>query len=517
MYLSRLIVAGLLLLPIIVIALPFSRAIVLKLTGKYLIKRKLAWVSLIATILCVAMVLVVLSVMSGWLKNFKQSFKTMSGDIIVSRQSSNGFAGYEEIIARAKQIPEIEAGVPIIRTAALLTMPGDWNNYVSVVGVPIGEIDKVMDFSSSLWLQNKEASPEAERAYDVPVRGPSFELWPNIDYQKITPKDKQAMRRPGIIVGSAVIGIKKDQATRKMNWEPYLLGCWAKLTVMPQSEEIGSEKTSINARTTAYFFVDGSHTQAFQHDNNVYVPFAQLQADLGLAGGAEYTIEQPIDPKNPDGPTTQATMIEPGRTTEIQFKTKPDADLQVVKAKIQQIVNDVTGQKETSFAPIIVKTWEEQQAQFLNAVENEITIMMTLFGIISLVQVLMIFCIFYTIVAEKTRDIGILKSIGASEWHIAQIFITYGAAIGFVGGGIGVLAGWQFVKWINEIQNLITVVTGRQIYNSDVYQIDRLPDVISWNAAFVIWLVAIAASIVGALIPAAYAASRKPVESLRFE
>jgi lipoprotein-releasing system permease protein len=512
---SIVLIAGVLVLLSIVGSLLFSRRIVVLLTGKYLLKRKLAWVSFVATLLCVALVLIVLSVMSGWLKNFKASFKTMSGDIVVTRQSSSGFSGYEEIIRRAKELPEVEEGVPIIRTAALLTLPGDWgSNFVGVVGLPIEQIDRVMDFGKTLWLQNGKS--EGERPYDVPVREPSFALWPNIDYQEITPKDKQATRRPGLIIGSGVIGVKKDAKTKKLNWQEFYLGLWAKLTVMPQSEEVGAEKTTINARTTAYFFIDGSHTQAFQHDNNVYVPFAQLQADLGMAQRT-YPAEEPVDPRDPKGPTKQVTMTDPAKTTEIQFKLKEGTDGQLLKEKIQQIVNEVTGQDELSFAPIRVKTWEEQQSQFFNAVENEITIMMTLFGIISLVQVLMIFCIFYTIVSEKTRDIGILKSIGASEWNIAQVFLTYGAAIGFVGGGIGVIIGWQFVKWINEIQDLITKVTGRTIYNSEIYQIDRLPDTINWTSAMLIWLVAVAASIVGALIPAMYAASRKPVESLRFE
>ncbi len=506
-------VLAVLLLPLIVLALPFARAIIALLIGKYLLKRRLAWVSFFATVLCVALVLIVLSVMSGWLKNFKDSFKTMSGDIIVSRQSSSGFSGYEEIIAKAKELPDVETGIPIIRTAALLTMPGDWNNYVSVVGLPIEEIDKVTNFKKSLWIQNGE---EGARPPGTDNRAPSFSLWPEIDYQALAPRDKQALRRPGIIIGSAVIGVKKDPKTKKMKWEEFLVGCWAKLTVMPQNEEVGAEKSSINARTTAYFVVDGSHTQAFQHDNNVYVPFDQLQADLNLAYNP-YEVEELTDPRNPKSPTTKKTVADPARTTEVQFKLKSGADLQAAKAKIQKIVDTVSGQSETSFAPITVKTWEESQSQFLNAVENEITIMMTLFGIISLVQVLMIFCIFYTIVAEKTRDIGILKSIGASEWHIAQIFLTYGAAIGFVGGGIGVVIGWLFVKYINEIQDGITKVTGRQIYNSEIYQIDRLPDVISWKAAVIIWLVAVAASIVGAIIPATFAAMKRPVESLRFE
>lgn len=513
---SIVLIAGIASLVAILGSLLFTRRMVVLLTGKYLLKRKLAWVSLIATFLCVAMVLVVLSVMSGWLAMFKQSFKNLSGDVIVSRSSMKGFAGYEEIIRRGEALPEVEAGVPMIRTAALLSMRNGWSNYVGVVGVPIEKIDRVMGFRKALWLQSgREVEKSADGLVPRPPREPSFALWPDIDYQANS-RDPQAFRRPGLIIGSGVIAVHKDKATKQLDWPSFMLGDWAKLTIVPSSEDPNAGASTINARTTPYFIVDGIHTSTFEHDNNVYVPFEQLQQDLGLAE-VTYEAEEPLDPKNPHGPTKKIPVTEPARTTEIQFKLRPGADLDAAKEKIRSIVDEVTGQTDPIFASVKVMTWEQQQERFLNAVENEIRIMMTLFGLISLVAVFMIFCIFYTIVAEKTRDIGILKSVGASEWHVAQIFLTYGAAIGFVGGAIGVLAGWQFVKWINEIQDLITRITGQQIYNSDVYQMEKLPDTIDWTAALVIWVLAVAAAILGALVPAIVAALKRPVESLRFE
>ena len=63
-----------------------------------------------------------------------------------------------------------------------------------------------------------------------------------------------------------------------------------------------------------------------------------------------------------------------------------------------------------------------------------------LFGIISIVAVFLIFCIFYMIVVEKTKDIGIIKSVGATAGGVAGIFLGYGLAIGLVGGGAGAAA-----------------------------------------------------------------------------
>ena len=60
---------------------------------------------------------------------------------------------------------------------------------------------------------------------------------------------------------------------------------------------------------------------------------------------------------------------------------------------------------------------------------------------ISIVAVFLMFCIFYMIVVEKTRDIGIIKSVGATNSGVAGIFLGYGFAIGIVGSGIGLAAG----------------------------------------------------------------------------
>ncbi|MDB5332062.1 MAG: hypothetical protein JWP03_3213, partial [Phycisphaerales bacterium] len=65
---------------------------------KYLLKRRIAWVSLLAVMLCTTMVLVVISVMGGWLNMFKNSFHGLSGDLIVKSNSLTGFAYYQEMI-----------------------------------------------------------------------------------------------------------------------------------------------------------------------------------------------------------------------------------------------------------------------------------------------------------------------------------------------------------------------------------------------------------------------------------
>src|SRR5271168_1346059 len=69
-----------------------------KLMFRYLVKRRIAWVSLVAVMLCTAMVLIVISVMGGWLRMFRQTNHELIGDLIVYRGSLDGFGHYQEMI-----------------------------------------------------------------------------------------------------------------------------------------------------------------------------------------------------------------------------------------------------------------------------------------------------------------------------------------------------------------------------------------------------------------------------------
>src|SRR5690606_6920456 len=85
---------------------------------KYLRKRRIAWVSLAAVMLCTTMVLVVISVMGGWLRMFTASFQGLSGEVIVSARYPSGFPYYQQMAERIEQLPGVGPGgvVPVIRT-----------------------------------------------------------------------------------------------------------------------------------------------------------------------------------------------------------------------------------------------------------------------------------------------------------------------------------------------------------------------------------------------------------------
>ncbi len=99
----------------------------------------------------------------------------------------------------------------------------------------------------------------------------------------------------------------------------------------------------------------------------------------------------------------------------------------------------------------MVSTWEDKQSALLAAVRMEMAILNILLFLIIAVAGFGILAIFLMIVVEKTRDIGILKALGASALGVQNIFLGYGLALGLVGSGIGLVLGLLFVRYINEI------------------------------------------------------------------
>jgi lipoprotein-releasing system permease protein len=453
---------------------------------KYLRKRRIAWVSLIAVMLCTTMVLVVISVMGGWLRMFRESFHSISGDVIVEGQSMLGFPYYEEMIKRIEGSPEVKAAAPVIRSFGLVNINNQIRSGVSVIGYP-ANIGQVNGFGDSLYRM--------KGAKEV-----SFGLVPGVEYNAppgFNRRGKDPKTWDGMIVGSGVIGLKKDRNGNIINRETDIIyRAYVILTVMPMSPDQAS--LDITAKTLDFFWiVDDSRTKVHIYDSNtVYVPFKTLQRDLQMDGR--------------DG--------EPARTRDIQIALKPGADLATARQKIQEITDAVTAEHGYDFRfPYKVNTWEETHAAFLSAVENEKILVTFLFSIISVVAIFLIFCIFYMIVVEKTKDIGIIKSVGATSSGVAGIFLGYGAAIGVVGAGLGLLSGWLIVHNINWLHSELGRLMGIEIWKSDVYLFDTIPSTMNPHEVAIIVTVAIVASILGALVPAVRAARMQPVESLRWE
>src|SRR6187399_2660298 len=120
---------------------------------KYLRKRRIAWVSLIAVMMCTAMVIVVISVMGGWLVMFKETFHDITGDIVVSRRSLTGFPYYQEMIDEIVKLPEVAGAAPTLKTFGLINIENRLRDGVQVIGIPLEQMGNVTGFRQSLYQQ----------------------------------------------------------------------------------------------------------------------------------------------------------------------------------------------------------------------------------------------------------------------------------------------------------------------------------------------------------------------------
>ena len=132
----------------------------------------------------------------------------------------------------------------------------------------------------------------------------------------------------------------------------------------------------------------------------------------------------------------------------------------------------------------------------------ETTILNVLLFLIIAVAGFGILAIFYMIVVEKTRDIGILKSLGASGRGVMGIFLAYGLSLGLVGSGVGLILGLTFVYYINPIADGLGWIMGRRLFNPEIYYLYRIPTIVFPET--VAWIVAgaLGIAVLASVLPA---------------
>ena len=207
-------------------------------------------------------------------------------------------------------------------------------------------------------------------------------------------------------------------------------------------------------------------------------------------------------------------MIDPmskvGAVTSIQIKLNKGSDLTAARDALRD-------EFPPSESYVQVNSWRDTQGPLLAAVQMETTILNVLLFMIIAVAGFGILATFFMIVVEKTRDIGVLKSLGAPGSGIASIFLGYGVLLGSAGSGAGVVCGLAFVWKINEIAKILAWFTGREVFDPTVYYFDSIPTII--HPFTIVWVSigAVLIAIMASVLPSIRAARMHPVEALRYE
>jgi lipoprotein-releasing system permease protein len=161
--------------------------------------------------------------------------------------------------------------------------------------------------------------------------------------------------------------------------------------------------------------------------------------------------------------------------------------------------------------------WQQANSSFFNAVQVERNVMFLILTLIILVAAFNIISSLIMLVKDKTRDIAILRTMGASSGAILRIFLMAGAAVGVLGtmGGLGL--GLLFNANIESIRQLLQTLTGTQLFSPEIYFLAQLPSKSDPREVVEVVAMALGLSFLATIYPAWRAARLDPVEALRYE
>ena len=164
------------------------------------------------------------------------------------------------------------------------------------------------------------------------------------------------------------------------------------------------------------------------------------------------------------------------------------------------------------------ETWEEMNRTFFDAIAMERNVMFFLLMFIVVVAAFGIMNTLITVTVQKTREIGIMKALGATTNQIVWVFLGQGMIVGFFGNVSGLALGMTLITYRNEFKDWLAHRLGIQVFPADIYQFSKIPaEVVWWPDVAIICASAFVICSVAALIPAYFAARLDPVKALRQE
>jgi lipoprotein-releasing system permease protein len=167
--------------------------------------------------------------------------------------------------------------------------------------------------------------------------------------------------------------------------------------------------------------------------------------------------------------------------------------------------------------PIFITDWTQRNATFFNALQVERNVMFLILTLIVLVAALNIVSGLIMLVKDKGRDIGILRTMGATQGAIMRVFLITGASIGVVGTLLGFIVGILICANIESLRQFVSWLTSTEVFSPELYFLSRLPAQVDVGETTAVVVMALALSLLATLYPSWRAARLDPVEALRYE
>ncbi|MBS0196983.1 MAG: ABC transporter permease [Planctomycetes bacterium] len=520
----------------------------LLLTRRYLFSKIMPLLAAVAVLLCTAMVLTVWSVMGGFLTMLIGSGRTVTGDVMIAWPNA-GFPYYQDLVQRLEKDPAVEAAAPMIESFGLIALEDGRKETAIIRGIEGESYARVTQFKDILWWKPlAKPLPKDKHQLDprlTKIGGTTWEQIYNNGLSLSRADGPTGAPQPAIVMGIEVSGFNSRQPqgfympTQRERTLPDGRTQWVD-QFMPRDGKVMVNMAPLDSSGKAVEMVSRQFPVANEFQSGVFefdqkfvlMPLGACQEMLKMhaakrrvkvAAEGPKVVATPPGDESFDEPETKL-VDDPARVTHVLVKGKGDLGRSGAAEELRRrceaiyskFARDHKGAVPSDLS-IRIYTWEDQNRTMINAVQKETALLLVLFLIISFVAVFLILAIFWSMVAEKTKDIGVLRAVGASSGGVAAWWVAYGFAIGIVGATLGLGLAWLIVTNINPIHEWLGEKLNIVIWDPRIYYFVKIPNVVESEKAMYVFFAALIASVLGALVPAVRAAWMDPVKALRFE
>ncbi len=449
---------------------PFERTV----AGRYLRARRgerfvsvIAIFSLAGIALGVATLIIVMSVMNGFKSDLLGRILGLNGDLSIYATGPS-LTDYDALAARVRAVPGVTDAVPLVEGQVLLSTDRGSSGGL-VRGVRGADLRNLHEISDNIRAGSLDAFGAGAAAPATPA---------------------------GVVPGTAAAG--RSPAAAAPAQAPAEDGIAIGLTLAQRfGLAVGSKLTLVSPDGAATAFGTVPRVRAYR-------VVAIFQA--GLNDYDSTFVFLPLA-------AAQVFFQKPGQATQISVKV---ADPERVTPVTRAIRAALDAQPPPG-GPVRVVDWTQSNNSFFAAIQIEQNVMFLILTLIILVAAFNVVSSLIMMVKDKTRDIAVLRTLGAGRGAIMRIFLMCGASVGVTGTLIGTALGVVFCANIERIRLVLQSITGTDLFNPEVYYLEHLPAKLDWREVAQVIVMALVLSLLATLYPSWRAARTDPVEALRHE